>query len=59
MDILATGPSIAQKPYPMPFKCQKLINEVLLLESLWATIVHVITVPKKPAPVNPEKQQLP
>ena len=64
--IPTTGPPIAHKPYPIPLKYQKFMDEeIRLLENAgciskslcpWAT--PVIIAPKKPDPLNPQKQQL-
>ena len=64
MDIQTMGPPIVHKPYPIPLKYQKFTDEeIRLLEnsgciskslSLWAT--PVIIVPKRPDPLNPQKQ---
>ena len=66
MDTPTAGLPIACKPYPIPLKYQKFIDEVIRLlgnagcisKSLrpWAT--PVIIVPKKPDPLNPQKQHL-
>ena len=65
MDIPSMGLPVAHKPCPILLKYQKFVSEeIKLLEntgciskclSLWAT--PVITVPKKPDPTNPCKQQ--
>ena len=31
MDVQTTGPPMAQKPYPIPLRCQKLIDEEIFL----------------------------
>ena len=66
MDVPTTGPPITSKLYPITLKYQKLTDEeIWLLESSgsiskslspWAT--QVVIIPKKPDPLNPEKQQL-
>ena len=64
MDIPTMGPPTTCKPYPIPLKDKESVGEeVRLLEkagciskslSMWAT--PEITVPKKPNPLNPQKQ---
>ena len=66
MDIPTAGLPIANKPYLILLKCQKCVDEeIQLLEnagykskclSSWAALK--IIVPKKPDPLNPQKQQL-
>ena len=66
MDIPATGPLITWKPYPISLKYQKIVDkEIRLLEnagciskSLSLCATPVIIVPKKPDPLNPQKQQI-
>ena len=66
MDIPATGPPIAHKPYPNPLKYQKSIDEEIwslesagcILKSLSPWAVQVVIVPSKNDPLNPQKQQL-
>ena len=60
------GPLVACKPYPIPLKYQKFVNEVIKLlenagctsKSLSPLATPVIIVSKKPDPLNAHKQQL-
>ena len=66
MDILTTGQQFGWKPYPIPLKHQKFVDEgIKLLEnegciskSLSVLVAPIIIVPKKPDLTNPSKQQL-